>query len=121
MEFRHFWTALTVLPSIVYCQSPLTSTKRGLVYIPSEKYPQDDANWDSPTSDLTWYYNYGSKPSPAFANFPKLQFVPMLWGTGNSSTFLSDVQSQIKAGANITYVLGFNEPDGDPSTYVFSA
>lgn len=116
MGLGHFLTALTVLPSIVYCQSPLTSSKRGLVYVPSEKYPQDDANWDSPTSDLTWYYNYGSKPSPAFANFPKLQFVPMLWGTGNSSTFLSDVQSQIKAGANITYVLGFNEPDGDSST-----
>ena len=87
--------------------------------MPSEKHPQDDANWDSQNSDLTWYYNYASKPSPAFANFPKLQFVPMLWGTGNSSTFLSDVQSQIKAGANISYVLGFNEPDGEASTYVY--
>ena len=119
MGLGHSVTALTVLLSIVYCQSPVTSSKRGLVYVPDEKYPQDDANWDSSTSDLTWYYNYASKPSPAFANFPKLQFVPMLWGTGNSSTFLSDVQSQIKAGANITYVLGFNEPDGDSSTYVF--
>ncbi|KAL9070929.1 MAG: hypothetical protein Q9161_004571 [Pseudevernia consocians] len=116
MGLGHSVTALTVLLSIVYCQSPVTSSKRGLVYVPNEKYPQDDANWDSSTSDLTWYYNYASKPSPAFANFPKLQFVPMLWGTGNSSTFLSDVQSQIKAGANITYVLGFNEPDGDSST-----
>ncbi|CAF9935959.1 MAG: hypothetical protein ALECFALPRED_006645 [Alectoria fallacina] len=104
------------MPSLMYCQSPATSSKRGLVYVPNEKYPLDDANWDSPTSDLTWYYNYASKPSPAFANFPKLQFVPMLWGTGNSSTFLSDVSSQIKAGDNITYVLGFNEPDGDSST-----
>ena len=42
----------------------------------------------------------------------------MLWGAAGSSTFLSDVQSQIKAGANITYVIGFNEPDGDSSTYV---
>ncbi len=117
MRPGHFLSVLTVLPSsIVYCQSPVTSSKRGLVYVPSQEHPQDDANWDSPTSDLTWYYNYASKPSPAFANFPKLQFVPMLWGTGNSSTFLSDVQSQIKAGANITYVLGFNEPDGDSSS-----
>lgn len=120
MGLWHSLTALAFISSIVYCQSPATSSKRGLVYVPSEKHPQDDANWDSPTSDLTWYYNYASKPSPAFANFPKLQFVPMLWGTGNSSTFLTDVQSQIKAGANITYVLGFNEPDGDSSTYVFS-
>lgn len=118
MGLGHFLTALAIIPSIVHCQSPATSSKRGLVYVPSEEYPQDDANWDSPTSDLTWYYNYASKPSPAFANFPKLQFVPMLWGTGNSSTFLGDVQSQIKAGVNITYVLGFNEPDGESSTYV---
>ena len=95
-----------------------TSSKRGLVYVPNGKHPEDDANWRSPTSDLTWYYNYGSKPSPAFAKFSKLEFVPMLWGAASSSTFLSDVQSQIKAGANITYVVGFNEPDGDSSTYV---
>ena len=115
MWFTLFLTALTITPSIVYCQSPPnTAPKRGLVYIPNERHPQDDALWD--TSDLTWYYNYGSKPSP---NLSKLQFVPMLFGAGNSSTFLSDVQSQITAGANITYVLGFNEPDGDSSTYVF--
>lgn len=119
MVLGQILTALTVLPLIVFCQSPVSSSKRGLVYVPSGKHPQDDANWDSPTSDLTWYYNYGSKPSPVFADIPKLQFVPMLWGTGNSTGFLSDVQSQIKAGANITYVLGFNEPDGDSSTYVF--
>ncbi|CAD6593227.1 MAG: hypothetical protein ASARMPRED_007170 [Alectoria sarmentosa] len=116
MGLGHFLTALAVIPSLTYCQSSTTSSKRGLVYVPNEKYPLDDANWDSPTSDLTWYYNYASKPSSSFANFPKLQFVPMLWGTGNSSTFLSDVQNQIKAGDNITYVLGFNEPDGESST-----
>ena len=113
MKPFHFLTVLTVLSS---SPSPVTSSKRGLVYVPSEKHPQDDANWDSPTSDLTWYYNYGSEPSPAFANIAKLEFVPMLWGT--SSSFLNDVQSQIKAGANITYALAFNEPDGDSSTYV---
>lgn len=118
MALGYLLTALTILPSLVSCQSPTTSSKRGLVFVPSENHPQDDANWDSPTSDLTWYYNYASKPSPALAGAPKLQFVPMLWGAGNSTTFLSDVQSQIKAGANITYVLGFNEPDGESSTYV---
>ena len=40
----------------------------------------------------------------------------MLWGANNASTFLSDVKSQIKGGANITYVLGFNEPDGTSAT-----
>ena len=120
MAFEFVLLALTVLSTMVYCQSPITSSKRGLVYVPSDKYPQDDAIWDSPSSDLSWYYNYASKPSASFAHFPKLQFVPMLWGAGNSTTFLSDVQSQINAGANITHVLGFNEPDGNSSKYVFS-
>lgn len=98
-----------------YCESPVTSSKRGLVYIPSQQNPPDDAVWDAPSSDLSWYYNYQSKPSPAFADNSKLEFVSMLWGS--SSSFLIDVQSQIEAGANIKYVLG--EPDGDSSTYIF--
>ena len=119
MRLRCLLTALTTLiSSFVYCQTPVLSSKRGLVYVPSEKHPQDDANWESTHSDLTWYYNYAAKPSLAFANFPKLQFVPMLWGSSNSSTFLSDVLSQIKAGAKVNHVLGFNEPDGDSNTYV---
>ena len=82
--------------------------------MPNAKYPHDDSNWVSPTSDLTWYYNYGSSPSPAFDNTTKLEFVPMLWGAPQDSsdtTFLEDVQSQIKAGTNVSYVLTFNEPD----------
>ena len=86
------------------------------MYVPSANHPQDDSFWDSPNSDLTWYYNYGSTPSPTFKDSSKLQFVPMLWGASNDTTFLTDVQSQIKAGANITYVLGFNEPDGTSET-----
>ena len=117
MKCVDFLTTLAALFSTGYCQSPVASSKRGLVHVPSQQYPQDDAIWDAPNSDLSWYYNYQSKPSPAFADNSKFEFVPMLWGS--SSSFLSDVQSQIKAGANITYVLGFNEPDGDSSTYVF--
>lgn len=101
--------------SIAQCQGVTTSSKRGLVYVPSSKHPEDDRFWDSPTSDLTWYYNYASTPSPSFANSNKLQFVPMLFGANDSSTgtaFLDDVQSQIKGGAKIPYVLAFNEPDG---------
>ncbi|SLM35235.1 Uncharacterised protein family, glycosyl hydrolase catalytic domain [Lasallia pustulata] len=91
------------------------SSKRGLVYVPNAKYPQDDAIWNSDTSDLTWYYNYGSTPSPAYDNSTKLEFVPMLWGAPSSTsdnTFLNDVMSQIHAGTNVSYVLTFNEPDG---------
>ena len=116
MKCLDLLTALAALFLTGYCQNPVISSKRGLVYVPSEQHPQDDANWDAPNSDLSWYYNYQSKPSPAFADESKFEFVPMLWGS--SSSFLSEVQSQIKAGANIRYVLGFNEPDGYSSTYV---
>lgn len=77
--------------------------------MPNAKHPEDDRIWVSPTSDLTWYYNYESTPSPAFDG-SDLEFVPQLWGS--STTFLDDVQKQIEGGANISYVLAFNEPDG---------
>lgn len=91
------------------------SSKRGLVYVPSKKFPGDDNLWGSSGSDLSWYYNYQSTPSRSFDDFPKLQFVPMLFGASDSSsdtTFLDDVRSQIKSGAKIPYALAFNEPDG---------
>ncbi|KAL9611960.1 MAG: hypothetical protein Q9167_003400 [Letrouitia subvulpina] len=96
-------------PYFVLCQGVTRSSKRGLVYVPNAKHPEDDRIWVSSTSDLTWYYNYESTPSPAFDN-SKLEFVPQLWGS--STTFLDDVQKQIEGGANISYVLAFNEPDG---------
>ncbi|KAI4223244.1 MAG: hypothetical protein L6R36_005563 [Xanthoria steineri] len=104
--------ALLLLP-FVHGQNAPSSSKRGLVYVPNTKHMSDDNIWISGSSDLTWYYNYESKPSPAFAN-SKLQFVPMLWG--GSTTFLADVTAQIESGANITYVLAMNEPDGGGAT-----
>ncbi|MCJ1281698.1 hypothetical protein MMC26_001020 [Xylographa opegraphella] len=96
-----------------------TSPKRGLVYVPNPNYPQDNNIWDSPSSDLTWYYNYGPEPSPNFSNATNFQFVPMLFGAPNDTTdtsFLASVQSQISTGANISYILTFNEPDGTSAT-----
>lgn len=107
---------ILTLSSCVHCQGFTPSTKRGLVYVPSTKHSTDDRFWDSSTSDLTWYYNYGSSPSNSFLDNPgKLQFVPMIFGASDSSTdtpFLDDVQSQIKKGAKVPFVLSFNEPDG---------
>lgn len=106
---------LAFLAGLTFTSAQTSSPKRGLVYVPSEKYPLDDHFWTSPTSDLTWYYNYGSKPSAAFDNSTKLEFVPMLWGAPSSTsdnTFLNDVTGLIKGGTNISYVLTFNEPDG---------
>ncbi|MCJ1399390.1 hypothetical protein MMC11_002592 [Xylographa trunciseda] len=95
------------------------SSKRGLVYVPNANYPQDNNIWDAPSSDLTWYYNYGPEPSPTFSNATDFQFVPMLFGAPNDTTdtsFLTSVKSQISGGANISYVLTFNEPDGTSAT-----
>jgi hypothetical protein len=91
-----------------------TSTKRGLVYVPNAKWPQDDQVWVQSGSDLTWYYNYGAEPSASYSNLTQEQFefVPMLWGTVEGTSFLDNVTKQIESGVNITHVLGFNEPDG---------
>lgn len=94
------------------------SAKRGLVYIPNATYPNDYKIWIQNGSDLTWYYNYEYYPSAVYEN-SKLEFVPMLWGAPSSSsdtTFLSNVTAQIAGGANINYVMSFNEPDGTSST-----
>ncbi|MCJ1355631.1 MAG: hypothetical protein MMC33_005623 [Icmadophila ericetorum] len=98
----------------VYSQAAPTSSKRGLVYVPSKisADASDDQIWIQPGSDLTWYYNYASTPTTEYND--KLNFVPMSFAIDN--TFLSTVQGLINSGMNISYVLGFNEPDGTSTT-----
>lgn len=112
MYTESLFALLTLLAS-TSAQTP--SSKRGLVYVPNDKHRGDDQFWDSSTSDLTWYYNYGADPSPAFTNNTDFEFVPMLWGAPPSTsdtTFIDTVTKLIKGGTNISYVLSFNEPDG---------
>ncbi|KAI2774481.1 glycoside hydrolase family 128 protein [Daldinia loculata] len=89
------------------------SSKRGLVFIPKPANPADDKVWVRSGSDLTWYYNYESEPSSAFDDIPQdqFEFVPILWGAIDDTSFLDSVQSQIDSGRRITHVLSFNEPD----------
>lgn len=103
--------ALLSAPLAVLSQSATTSEKRGLIDVSSTTASTDDKIWDASNSDLTWYYNYGATPSSQYDN-TKLEFVPMLWGAGNDSTFYSTVKGLKEGGMNISYVLGFNEPDG---------
>lgn len=94
-----------------------SSDKRGLVFVPNEDFPDDNQIWVQDNSALTWYYNYGSLPSPAFSeqSQDEFEFVPMMWGVDatnpDDDTFLNDVKDLIDGGRNITHVLGFNEPD----------
>jgi len=91
-----------------------SSSKRGLCYVDSEHSSSDDQIWDASNSDLTWYYNYEASPTSGIDG-TKLEFVPMQWGAPSSDTdmtFYNTVKGLIDGGMNITYVLGFNEPDG---------
>ncbi|TKA78608.1 hypothetical protein B0A49_02699 [Cryomyces minteri] len=104
-----------LLASLPTLTSATTSSKRGLVYVPSKNANEakDDQIWISGSSDLTWYYNYGASPSAVFNGH--LNFVPMLWGAPASNTdmtFYNTVKGLIDSGVNISYVLAFNEPDG---------
>lgn len=94
-----------------------SSSKRGLIYMTSD-HPSDDQLWVEDNSDLTWYYDYTDTPAAAYSNHSQeeFEFVPMLWGSANSSGFASEIKSQITSGRNITHVLTFNEPDGTSST-----
>ena len=95
--------------------------KRGLVFVPNEEFPEDNNIWIQDGSAISWYYNYQSLPSPAFADKSQdeFAFVPMMWGVDannpEDTTFLNDVKDLIDGGRNITHVLGFNEPDAPNS------
>lgn len=107
-----------VFPSPTAAADSLSSSKRGLVFTPNAKYPDDNYVWTRQPSDLTWYYNYGASPSPAYSNLSQdvFEFVPMLWGAPSDTSdtsFLSTVKGLIKdRNINISHVMTFNEPDG---------
>jgi len=111
-----FYLSLSGAFCTAYAEGAATSSKRGLVYIPPvpAKYAADVDYFVNASSDLTWYYNYHDTPTASISN-TKLSFVPMLWGANVSfpgTGFYNSVKSQLDAGANITTVLAFNEPDG---------
>lgn len=113
--------AATLLPSTLAQSTFQRSSKRGLVFVPSSKYPQDNQIWVESGSDLTWYYNYGATPTTTYNNLSQseFEFVPMLWGAPTSTsdnTFLTGIKQLISDGTNISHVLTFNEPDGTTST-----
>ncbi|KAL2066024.1 hypothetical protein VTL71DRAFT_2095 [Oculimacula yallundae] len=102
-----------LFPSLISAQYP-TSPKRGLVSVGTNN-PQDEALFVQSNNGLTWYYNYGISPTPAYINISQstLEFVPMLWGASNTtgSSFLKNITSLISSGRNISHVMSFNEPD----------
>ncbi|KAI1431483.1 glycoside hydrolase family 128 protein [Xylaria sp. CBS 124048] len=106
---------LTLLPALTTAQ--IRSPKRGLIFIPNPQTPDDNTIWTSSGSDLTWYYNYSPTPSAiltnATASQAELEFVPMLFGSLDDTSFLDTVTDLIdNQGMNITHILTFNEPDG---------
>ncbi|KAH7417772.1 glycosyl hydrolase catalytic core-domain-containing protein [Cadophora sp. MPI-SDFR-AT-0126] len=102
-----------IVASPILAQYP-KSPKRGLVSV-STNNPQDSPLFVKPNNGLTWYYNYGISPTPAYINLTQsdIEFVPMLWGVSNvtGSTFLKNVTTMIEKGRNISHVMSFNEPD----------
>ncbi|KAG8623334.1 hypothetical protein KVT40_008310 [Elsinoe batatas] len=90
-----------------------TSTKRGIVYVAPE-VATDNNYWTNKENDLTWYYNYMTTPTGVFSG-SNMQFVPMQWGLPNDPdvdmSFYNAVKNLQKT-TNVTWVMGFNEPDG---------
>lgn len=112
--------ALSLFALVSVAEADDGAGKRGLVFTPNSEFPQDNKLWSPPGNDLTWYYNYGSMPSPAYAGVSQdqFEFVPMMWGVGadpTDATWLSQVKGVINEGRNITHALAFNEPDAPNS------
>jgi hypothetical protein len=56
------------------------------------------------TSKVSWYYTWGPEP----VDDDTLEFVPMLWGSTQTSDFASSINGTISS-KNVTTVLGMNE------------
>ncbi|TVY24773.1 Alkali-sensitive linkage protein [Lachnellula hyalina] len=112
----HLKTSTLLLAAASFTTAQTTSSKRGLVFVPNPKHPTDNQIWVEGASDLTWYYNYATAPSPAYQNRTQsdFQYVPMLFSP--SSTFQSEIETLITNGRNISHVMTYNEPDGESST-----
>lgn len=124
MSLPGITTTTTVIIIITLLQLPHPTSgdnhsgrsKRGLIHIASEEQPADERTLSAPPTALSWYYNYGSKPTPAIDS---LEFVPMLWGAPSPSeehyNFTTDVLALIRGQSGtappVRAVLGFNEPD----------
>ncbi|KAL9942896.1 hypothetical protein D7B24_005241 [Verticillium nonalfalfae] len=109
---------LALLPLLPLSTAQSSSNKRGLCFIAETDFPSDHKIWMQDGSDISWYYNYGFRPSPTFADYTQeqLEYVPMMWGVDhkdlNKTEFKDAVIRMIDdEGRNITRVLGFNEPD----------
>ncbi|KAI1171994.1 glycoside hydrolase family 128 protein [Nemania sp. FL0916] len=104
--------ALLAVSAVAHAQT--RSAKRGLVFVPNDKTPEDNKIWVQSGFDLTWYYNYSPTPSTAFSDQAqdKFEFVPMLFGNLDDTSFLNTVNGLIDGGRKISHVLTFNEPDG---------
>lgn len=121
-------TSWSIFAVLVFPSSSTTTTpspKRGLAYIGTAN-PQDDSlllTESGPGShagmSLTWYYDYSASPIsnlPTSNKLNSLSFVPMQASTDGISSFPSAVTSQLAAGARLTHILTFNEPDGAVNT-----
>ncbi|KAF4552470.1 Glycosyl hydrolase catalytic core domain-containing protein 4 [Elsinoe fawcettii] len=106
--------ALSLLALAPAAFAAKTSAKRGIVYVTPEVVT-DNNFWTDKSNDLTWYYNYATAPTGAFAG-SNMQFIPMQWGMPAQNpdvdrSFYNSVK-QLQKTQNVTWVLGFNEPDG---------
>lgn len=81
-------------------------SKRGVAFTNNAKA------WSYRTSDLAvhWMYSWGNALREEIPE--NVEYVPMFWGKGSvNEENLTRIKGQIDEG-KVTYVLGFNEPDG---------
>ncbi|OKL62287.1 hypothetical protein UA08_02498 [Talaromyces atroroseus] len=76
-----------------------TNSKKGAAY--------NDASLVSLVTDASWAYNWDYEVGGTLPD--GVEFVPMMWGTGDEDVWTSAIETALDNGA--TAILGFNEPD----------
>ncbi|KAG8631645.1 hypothetical protein KVT40_000785 [Elsinoe batatas] len=88
-------------------------SKRGFAFI-GDSHPPDNRLLTSPTSPISWYYNWS--PYPNTALIPStLEFLPMIHGLDATQDPRTE-RTIASLPQSSTHLLSFNEPDGTTSS-----
>lgn len=105
---------LTLLATHANTQSAFTNgSKRGIAYL-GTPHPTDYNIFLSPSSPLTWYYNWSPNAIRYPRGFTDIEFVPLIHNLGSLENDIATVQSLGRVKGQPRHLLSFNEPDIGP-------
>ncbi|RMG57424.1 MAG: hypothetical protein D6722_24935 [Bacteroidetes bacterium] len=106
--------ALSCKPEVIDIppQAPPTPPETAALDKKGAAFAHSKADWSFRVANLKpyWHYSWGNELDEKVPL--NVEFVPMFWGKGSVNDANIDRLKQLAAEGKISYILGFNEPDG---------